>query len=450
MTIGVIVILISPFSIPFNLYVLNKKPPRNITPVIGKGPSLDPKGGGGDKNSSDSEGSDDFTNCLFPNGCRPAFFQLFLKGREKRMSFSIEDGHGSGIPEEKEKNANRFSSDDLSFGMNVIPGIPGMQGLVGIVDMNGNGGEKLEGDEADQENPKRVVGMMYSTHLNGVGAKNGIPISLQQNPNVKLERISQDHVDKLQGPLVKNFVESSIISAETCGQVIDGSTCLQALCTSNFWLLFLSMLFGVGSTATVINNLEAIAEALSYDNAEILVSLISIWNFMGRVLGGFYSDALLKTCGCPRSVIMGACQASMIAGYLLIAFPFPGSLYIALLIIGGGLGATDALVAAATSELFGLRSFGLIYNVVTSAPALGSYLFATLLAGYIYDEEAWIQKYTGVEQCYGSHCFRLTFITMALVSAFGWFVNVLLTRRTREFYLKMSNKHVKELSLTQT
>lgn len=75
---------------------------------------------------------------------------------------------------------------------------------------------------------------------------------------------------------------------------LDELTCWEALSTSEFWLLFASMLFGVGSTATVINNLDAVAEALNYKQPSIFVSVVSIANFMGRVIAGFFSDYQLS------------------------------------------------------------------------------------------------------------------------------------------------------------
>lgn len=130
----------------------------------------------------------------------------------------------------------------------------------------------------------------------------------------------------------------------------------------------------------------------------------------------------------------------MIVAYLFLAFPLRGTIYPCLFVIGFSLGATDSLVAAATSELFGLESFGLIYNVVTSAPALGSYLFATLLAGYVYDREAVYSADLNQEVCYGAHCFRLTFIMMAAVTIFGVIANYHLTQKTRDFYQRRFGK----------
>lgn len=71
-------------------------------------------------------------------------------------------------------------------------------------------------------------------------------------------------------------------------------TLTQALIKADFWLIFFSLLFGSGSGLTVIDNLGQMSESLGYDNTHIFVSLISIWNFLGRVGGGYFSEKIVK------------------------------------------------------------------------------------------------------------------------------------------------------------
>jgi len=94
------------------------------------------------------------------------------------------------------------------------------------------------------------------------------------------------------------------------------------------------------------------------------------------------------------------------------------------------------------SELFGLKHFGIIYNFLTMGNPLGAFLFSGLLAGYIYDKEAERQaghSYpatmgdTNVD-CLGPNCFRLTFLIMAGVCAFGVLMSIILTIRIRPVY----------------
>lgn len=71
-------------------------------------------------------------------------------------------------------------------------------------------------------------------------------------------------------------------------------TLMQALIKADFWLIFVSLLLGSGSGLTVIDNLGQISQSLRYDNQHIFVSMISIWNFLGRVGGGYFSEIVVR------------------------------------------------------------------------------------------------------------------------------------------------------------
>lgn len=68
----------------------------------------------------------------------------------------------------------------------------------------------------------------------------------------------------------------------------------QALIKADFWLIFCSLLLGSGTGLTVIDNLGQMSQSLGYDNTHIFVSLISIWNFLGRVGGGYFSEIVVR------------------------------------------------------------------------------------------------------------------------------------------------------------
>lgn len=71
-------------------------------------------------------------------------------------------------------------------------------------------------------------------------------------------------------------------------------TLTQALMKADFWLIFFSLVLGSGSGLTVIDNLGQMSQSLGYDNPHIFVSMISIWNFLGRVGGGFFSEIIVR------------------------------------------------------------------------------------------------------------------------------------------------------------
>lgn len=123
----------------------------------------------------------------------------------------------------------------------------------------------------------------------------------------------------------------------------------------------------------------------------------------------------------------------MAAGFVLMAIAFDGSLYIGSIIVGICYGVRLAVTVPIASELFGLKYFGLLYNILILNLPLGSFLFSGLLAGYLYDAQATF----GRNSCTGPHCYRLVFLIMALACVFGFGLDILLALRTRTLYRKI-------------
>lgn len=71
-------------------------------------------------------------------------------------------------------------------------------------------------------------------------------------------------------------------------------TLTQAFVKADFWLIWVSLLLGSGSGLTVIDNLGQMSQSLGFDNPHIFVSMISIWNFLGRVGGGYFSEIVAR------------------------------------------------------------------------------------------------------------------------------------------------------------
>lgn len=71
-------------------------------------------------------------------------------------------------------------------------------------------------------------------------------------------------------------------------------TLLQALKKADFLLIFFSLVLASGTGLTVIDNLGQICQSLGYTDSSIYVSMISIWNFLGRVGGGYFSEIVVR------------------------------------------------------------------------------------------------------------------------------------------------------------
>ncbi|KAL1810281.1 hypothetical protein ACET3Z_027271 [Daucus carota] len=214
-------------------------------------------------------------------------------------------------------------------------------------------------------------------------------------------------------------------------QIGEEMNLLQALGTMDFWLLFVAMICGMGSGVATINNISQIGESLNYTSVErsTLVSLWSIWNFLGRFGAGYVSDVYLHKRGWPRPIFMILTLATMASGHLVIASGFPGNLYLGSVIVGVCYGSQWSLMPTITSEIFGVLHLGTIFNTIAVASPIGSYIMSVRVAGYIYDKEA-----SGHRTCYGTHCFMLSYCIFAAVSLLGSLVALILFFRTRRFY----------------
>ncbi|KAK5830761.1 protein NUCLEAR FUSION DEFECTIVE 4 [Gossypium arboreum] len=199
-------------------------------------------------------------------------------------------------------------------------------------------------------------------------------------------------------------------------------TILQALTSIDMCILFFATFCGLGSSLTAVDNLGQIGESLGYPNKTVtsFVSLVSIWNFLGRVFSGFISEILIVKYKLPRPLMMAIVLLISCVGYLLVAFPAPGTLYVASIIIGFSFGAQLPLIFAIISELFGLKFFSTLFNCGQMASPLGSYILNVKLTGPLYDREAMKdltakgQTRSQVKQltCIGPRCYRLPFIIL--------------------------------------
>ncbi|KAB1223570.1 putative transporter MCH1 [Morella rubra] len=221
-------------------------------------------------------------------------------------------------------------------------------------------------------------------------------------------------------------------------------TILQALFSIDMLILFVATTFGVGGTLTAIDNLGQIGKSLGYPTRSIttFVSLVSIWNYLGRATAGFASEIFLVKYKFPRPLMLTCVLLFSCVGHLLIAFPLPNSLYLASVVIGFCFGAQWPLIFATISEIFGLKYYSTLYNFGSVASPVGSYILNVQVAGRLYDEEALKQmEALGVARkagqeltCTGARCFRMAFIIITAATLFGFLVSFLLVLRTRKFY----------------
>ncbi|KAL6652766.1 hypothetical protein ACP70R_011691 [Stipagrostis hirtigluma subsp. patula] len=225
-------------------------------------------------------------------------------------------------------------------------------------------------------------------------------------------------------------------------------TLMQALVKADFWLIWLSLLLGAGSGLTVIDNLGQMSEAVGFKDAHIFVSLTSIWNFLGRVGGGYFSEIIVRERIYPRHIALAVAQILMAAGHFLFGMAWPGTMYIGTFLVGFGYGTHWAIVPAAVSELFGVKHFGAMYNFLTVANPTGSLIFSSLIVSNLYDYEAEKQAHhrqssallhntDGPLKCEGPFCFFVSSLIMSAVCVVGAGLSLVVVHRTKQVYARL-------------
>nr|XP_043637208.1 protein NUCLEAR FUSION DEFECTIVE 4-like [Erigeron canadensis] len=222
-------------------------------------------------------------------------------------------------------------------------------------------------------------------------------------------------------------------------------TLMQALVKADFLLMFFSLVLASGSGLTIIDNLGQMCQSLGYENPHVFVSMISIWNFLGRVGGGYFSELIVRKYAYPRPVAMAGVQVVMAGSLLYYALGAPGAIYVVSVVMGLCYGAHWAIVPSAASELFGLKSFGAIYNFLTLASPTGSLIFSGVIASGIYDYEAKKQKSLENQifhenqelTCYGIICYSFTCGILSALCIIAFLLSMIVVYRTKRVYAQL-------------
>ncbi|OWM65498.1 hypothetical protein CDL15_Pgr009088 [Punica granatum] len=272
-----------------------------------------------------------------------------------------------------------------------------------------------------------------------------------------LER--QKRIAQLQAKLFQAAAEGAVrVKRKKGPRRGEDFTLLQALMKADFWLMFVLLLLASGSGVTVIDNLGQICESLGYNDYSIFVSMISIWNFLGRVGGGYLSEIAVRNLSLPRPVAMAVFQLLMAIGLLYSALAWPGEIYVLTVLIGLGYGAHWAIIPASASELFGLKSFGALYNFLTLASPAGSLVFSGVIASGFYDYYAEKQAALSFQiqnldlepvlvgislrdddslTCTGSICYSITFGILSGFCIIAMAFSLIVVYRTKGVYAQL-------------
>jgi hypothetical protein len=215
-------------------------------------------------------------------------------------------------------------------------------------------------------------------------------------------------------------------------------TILQTFRSLDFWLLFTATTFGIGSGLTVTDNMGQLGLALGYSPSAVrtFVSLVSIWNAIGRWVGGFVSDVLLRHYGTSRALFLAVVMTLMAMAFLLIAVAVPGCLYFGSIFLGLSFGAQYPLYVTIAADIFGLKYYATLYASINLASPVGMYVLSVPVVGRFYDAEARRQSNGSNSslECHGPPCFRNSLLVLMGVTLGGAACAAALWLRTRNLY----------------
>mgnify|MGYP000028741479 CR=1 FL=1 len=109
------------------------------------------------------------------------------------------------------------------------------------------------------------------------------------------DELKQQEMTKIRNRIVFAAAEGAVRVKKKKGpRRGEDFTLFQALVKADFWLLFWSLLCGAATGLTAIDNMGQMSQSQGYSNSNIFVSMMSIWNFLGRLIGGYASEILAR------------------------------------------------------------------------------------------------------------------------------------------------------------
>jgi len=191
---------------------------------------------------------------------------------------------------------------------------------------------------------------------------------------------------------------------------IEDCSFAECLRRPRFWLVFFALASGEGAGLLVLNNLGQLVRALdngAVDLQPVCVSVFSVANATGRLAMGRLATAEVLLLAWALAA-MAAVDAMFALGEgryaLLMAMPSVGFVY-------GCMWSLQPLLAA---ELFGLRSYGAKYAMLSLAAVTGSTPLSRVIVPAFYELHA---DSTG--WCTGGACFRGPLLCASAACAAG-------------------------------
>ncbi|KAH6607879.1 hypothetical protein Trco_004192 [Trichoderma cornu-damae] len=227
---------------------------------------------------------------------------------------------------------------------------------------------------------------------------------------------------------------------------------VKLLLSLDFWQLFSIMAILAGTGLMTINNIGNDANALwkrydgSVDEAflvshqQIHVSILSVFNFVGRLLSGIGSDYLVKTLRASRIWCLAvACLIFLLAQICALQIEIPHKLVFVSGLSGLAYGFLFGVFPSIVAETFGIRGLSQNWGFMTLAPVASGNVF-NLLYGRIYDHHSIVEP-DGTRSCDdGIACYRSAYAVTSTACALGLVITLYIIHYQRVQYLKGKDK----------
>jgi len=170
---------------------------------------------------------------------------------------------------------------------------------------------------------------------------------------------------------------------EAKGGLLDAGLSLrEAIRTWQFWTFGVALLCFTMSEGTILVHIvsHAIGLGISVTNAALIIPIIGGVSIPSRILMGISGDRIGNK---PAWTI---CFVFLIISFfLLLVARDIWLLYLFAVIFSFGYGGLSTLISPMVAELFGLRSHGVIFGVITMLGGTAGMAVGPLLAGHIFD-----------------------------------------------------------------
>ncbi|KAL7949823.1 serine incorporator domain-containing protein [Trichoderma barbatum] len=250
--------------------------------------------------------------------------------------------------------------------------------------------------------------------------------------------------------LIPDVVTADIVGGSSVDQDVSRRVDIRGvklLLCLDFWQLFSIMAILAGTGLMTINNIGNDANALwkHYDSSvdepflvshqQIHVSILSVFNFVGRLLSGIGSDYLVKTLRASRIWCLAvACLIFLLAQICALQIEMPHKLVFVSGLSGLAYGFLFGVFPSIVAETFGIRGLSQNWGFMTLAPVASGNVF-NLLYGRIYDHHSVVEP-DGTRSCDdGIACYRSAYAVTASACALGLFITLYIIHYQRAHVL---------------